>query len=149
MSAGASFRLRVYYEDTDLAGVVYYANYLRFLERARTEALLAVGIDQALLRRELGVVFAVRRVAIDYLAPARFQDMLDVTTAVVEIGGARIDLLQTVLRDGSPLARAEVTVVGIGDDGRPSRISAEIRDALTVLNLDGNSAEGSQSGKRP
>ena len=71
------FPVRVYYEDTDLAGIVYYANYLKFIERARTEWVRSLGIDQTRLKAEAGIVFAVRRVEADYLAPARFDDLLD------------------------------------------------------------------------
>ena len=84
--------LRVYYEDTDLAGIVYYANYLKFIERGRSEWVRTLGVDQGALRAEAGIVFAVRRVEADYLKPAQFDDLLTVTTALVEIGGARIVL---------------------------------------------------------
>ena len=87
--SGHFFDLRVYYEDTDLAGIVYHANYLKFIERARTEALIAAGIDQAALRAETGLVFAVRRVEADFIAPARFQDLLRVETRAGEVRGAR------------------------------------------------------------
>ena len=81
--------VRVYYEDTDLAGIVYYANYLKFIERGRTEALRAAGVDQMALRASDGVVFAVRRVEADFLAPARMDDLLDITTTVTKATGAR------------------------------------------------------------
>ena len=124
------FRLRVYYEDTDLAGIVYYANYLKFIERARTEALIARGIDQAALRDDHGLVFAVRRVVADYLAPARFQDELEVATATSAIAGARVKLCQEVTRAGALLFRAEVTIVCLGADGRPQRLPPAVRAAL-------------------
>lgn len=130
MSAPHRFRLRVYYEDTDLAGIVYYANYLKFIERARTEALIAAGIDQAALREEQGIVFAVRRVVADYLAPARFQDDLEVATATTAITGARVTLRQEVACAGAILFRAEVTIVCLGADGRPQRLPAAVRAAL-------------------
>lgn len=126
-------RLRVYYEDVDLAGIVYYANYLRFIERGRTEALLALGVDQARLKADAGIVFAVRRVEIDYLAPALFQDELVVTTALAAIAGARVELAQEVRRGGAALARARVVIVALGADGRPGRIPPDIREALEQL----------------
>ena len=92
------FALRVYYEDTDLAGIVYYANYLRFIERARTEWVRGQGIDQTRLKQEEGLVFAVRRVEADYLVPARFGDDLTVRTSVEQMTGARIVLNQDVMR---------------------------------------------------
>ena len=125
------FPLRVYYEDTDAGGIVYYANYLKFIERARSEALLARGISQTAIREAQGVIFAVRAVAVDYLAPARLEDELVVTTAVTAIGGARIDLAQDVLRGDATLVRARVTLVCVGRDGRAARVPAEVRAALT------------------
>lgn len=124
--------IRVYYEDTDLAGIVYYANYLKFIERGRSEMVRALGIDQAALRADHGVVFAVRRVEADYLSPARFDDLLDVTTAIAEIGGARIVLDQSVLRDGVTLFSARVTLVCLGADGRAARLPAATRAALSA-----------------
>lgn len=124
------FRLRVYYEDTDLAGIVYYANYLKFIERGRTEALIALGVDQAALKAEAGVVFAVRRVEADFLQPARFQDELTVTTALQELRGARVDLGQAVLRGETVLMRAEVRIVALGPAGRPARLPDAVRQAL-------------------
>ncbi len=126
-----AFPLRVYYEDTDAGGIVYYANYLKFIERARSEALLALGISQTALSAAQGVVFAVRAVAVDYLAPARLEDELVVTTTVTAIGGARIEMAQDVLRGGTTLVRAKVTLVCIGRDGRAARVPAEVRAALT------------------
>ena len=124
------FELRVYYEDTDLAGIVYYANYLKFIERGRTEALIARGIDQAAMKAATGAVFAVSRVVADYLAPARFQDELEVTTAWERVSAARIVLQQAVNRGPATLFRAEVTIVCLGPDGRPRRLPPEVRAAL-------------------
>jgi acyl-CoA thioester hydrolase len=127
------FSLRVYYEDVDLAGIVYYANYLRFIARGRTEALLACGVDQAAIRAATGVVFAVRRIEADYIAPARFQDRLVVRTTLASLGGARAELDQEVRRDGTTLMRARVGVVALAVDGRPARLPAEARAALERL----------------
>ena len=91
-----SLAIRVYYEDTDAGGIVYYANYLKFAERARTEMLRAGGIDQAKLRAETGLMFAVRRCAAEYLRPARLDDLLTVTSRVLTARGARVDLEQRV-----------------------------------------------------
>lgn len=135
---GHVFGLRVYYEDTDLAGIVYYANYLRFIERARTEALIAMGIDQAAIRARDGLVFAVRRVAVDYLAPARFQDEIDVVTTAGQVGGARAELVQEVRRGAELLVRAEVVIVCLGADGRPRRMPVEVRSALGGLGPGGD-----------
>lgn len=127
-----AFRLRVYWEDTDAGGIVYYANYLKFIERARSEALLALGVSQMALREAAGVAFAVRAVAVDYLAPAVLEDELVVATTVTALGGARIEMAQDVLRGDTTLVRARVTLVCIGRDGRAARVPAEVRAALTA-----------------
>ena len=124
------FPLRVYYEDTDLAGIVYYANYLKFIERARTEWVRAMGIDQTRVKAEEDVVFAVRRVVADYIAPAVFDDELTVTTALKSHTVARIVLDQRVLRGDAVLFTAEVTLVALTGTGRPARLPANLRRML-------------------
>ncbi|MGC9445896.1 tol-pal system-associated acyl-CoA thioesterase [Cereibacter johrii] len=124
------FALRVYYEDTDLAGIVYYANYLKFIERARSEWVRGLGVDQVRLRAESGIVFAVRRVEADYLRPAVFDDLLEVETRLVETGGARIVLDQEVRRGEERLFAARVVLVCLGADGRAARLPAEVRQKL-------------------
>ncbi|WP_439137652.1 tol-pal system-associated acyl-CoA thioesterase [Planktotalea sp.] len=121
------FALRVYYEDTDLAGIVYYANYLRFIERARTEWVRVQGIDQTRLKKEEGLVFAVRHLEADYLAPARFDDDLTVRTRVKQMTGARIVLNQDVMRGTDLLFSSQVTLVALTVDGQPTRLPANIR----------------------
>jgi acyl-CoA thioester hydrolase len=118
------FPLRVYYEDTDLAGIVYYANYLRFIERARTEWVRALGVDQVRLRAEEGIVFAVRRVEADYLRPARFDDRIEVRTEVRDITAARIVLAQDIWRGEERLFASVVTLVCLAASGRPGRLPA-------------------------
>jgi len=129
--------LRVYYEDTDAGGIVYYANYLKFMERARTEALLALGMSQTAVRERLRVVFAVRSVSVDYLAPARLEDQLVVTAAVVAIGGPRIEIRQEVRRGEAVLVKARVVLVCIATEGRAAgratRIPEEVRRVLAGL----------------
>ncbi len=122
--------VRVYYEDTDLAGVVYYANYLRYLERGRSEMLRALGIDQRAMREEAGLVFVVRRLAVDYLAPARFDDLLEVHTRITALGGASAVMAQEVVRHGTALLRAEVQVACMDAAGRPRRLPAGVRARL-------------------
>ncbi len=126
------FPLRVYYEDTDLAGIVYYANYLKFIERGRSEWVRERGLDQMRLRADPGIVFAVRRVEADYLRPALFGDDLVVTTAPLTLGGARIELDQQVLRGRETLFAARVTLVCLGADGRPHRVPESVRAALAA-----------------
>ena len=124
------FALRVYYEDPDLAGIVYYANYLKFIERARTEYVRALGIDQGQLKSDEDIVFAVRRVEADYLRPAVFDDELIVATRVVAETAARIVMEQVVLRDEETLFSASVTLVALTGAGRPARLPAAIRRLL-------------------
>ncbi len=118
------FQVRVYYEDTDLAGIVYHANYLKFIERARSEWVRALGIDQTALRAERGVVFAVRRIEAEYLKPARFDDLLTVETVPKARSAARLVLDQGVLRGNERLFTAVVTLVCIDAGGRPVRLPA-------------------------
>lgn len=122
--------VRIYYEDTDLAGVVYHANYLRFLERGRTEALRAAGVDQVRLRDAAGLVFVVRRLTIDYLAPARFDDLVEVRTRITRLRGASVEMAQQVWRGGQCLVRAGVTCAGVDSAGRPARLPPGVRQAL-------------------
>ena len=121
------FDLRVYYEDTDLAGIVYYANYLKFIERARTEYVRALGIDQTVLKNNDDIVFAVRRVEAYYLLPARFDDQLVVETSPVAVTGARIVLKQVVKRADTVLFEAIVTLIALRGTGKPVRLPANIR----------------------
>ncbi len=124
------FEVRVYYEDTDAAGIVYHANYLRFAERARTEWLRSLGLDHDRLRREHGVRFAVRRCIVDYLRPARLDDLLSVETRVTGASGARLELLQDIsLRDG-PAVQIRVTLVALDDALRPVRIARALPRGL-------------------
>ena len=102
--------LRVYYEDTDAAGVVYYAHYLNFMERTRTEWLRQLGIEQTELKQQAGLVFVVRQILVDYLKPASFNDMLSVTTELKQLGKAKMRLAQTVLRQTDLLCTATVKI---------------------------------------
>lgn len=121
------FDLRVYYEDTDLAGIVYYANYLKFIERGRSEWVRGLGVDQVALKADQGIVFAVRKVDADYLRPAKFDDQLTVTTECLGLGGARLDLRQQVLRGDQMLFTALVTLVCLHDSGRAARLPDALR----------------------
>jgi acyl-CoA thioester hydrolase len=116
------FPIRVYYEDTDAAGIVYYANYLKFAERARTEMMRGLGFDHARLRADHAVALAVRRCTIDYLAPAQLDDALDIGTRILAAAGAALDLEQEVRRDGVVLARLELRIACLSTAGRPRRI---------------------------
>jgi acyl-CoA thioester hydrolase len=132
VNAGAHrYALRVYYEDTDAGGIVYHANYLRFAERARTEALREAGAPHAEMATEAGLFFMVRRVKVDYAAPAGLDDSLVVVTLVLRIGGASVDLVQHVMRGETRLASIEVGLACVRiADGRPGRIPPRWRVAL-------------------
>ena len=121
------FKIRVYYEDTDMAGIVYYANYLKYIERARSDWVRSIGVDQNAMREDDGVVFAVRRVEADYHAPAKFDDQLEVRTSVQTVTGARLVMEQSLHRGDSLLFSAVVTVVCVNDAGLPARLPANIR----------------------
>jgi acyl-CoA thioester hydrolase len=127
-----SMKLRVYYEDTDAAGIVYYANYLKFAERGRTEMMRALGFAHSRIDAETGTIFTVRRLAADYRGPARLDDALTVDTRVLEIGGATVLLDQQIRRDGAVLVALELLVACIGRDGRPRRVPPGLRAALAA-----------------
>lgn len=123
--------LRVYYEDTDAAGIVYHASYLRFAERARTEFLRLSGIDQRPLAGEHGLAFAVRRAEIDYRWPARLDDRLEVRSRLVRLGAASVELEQRVVTERQTLVTIMVKVACVElSTGRPKRLPAAVRDAL-------------------
>ena len=125
------FLLRVYYEDTDAGGIVYYANYLRFAERARTEYLRSVGADHQTLLAEDGIAFTVRQCSVDYMSPAFLDDPLEVHTRFLEVRGASLRAEQVVKRKTDELARLNVRLACVGDDGRPRRMPTAFRSALS------------------
>ncbi|MEM9762258.1 MAG: tol-pal system-associated acyl-CoA thioesterase [Pseudomonadota bacterium] len=133
MSRGHVFTLRVYYEDTDLAGIVYYANYLRFIERARSEALRSLGVDQRALKAGQGLVFVVRGLTAEYLRPALYDDVLTVETRLHALKRASVSLDQHVLREGEPLFVSTVRLAMMDASGRPARIPDDIAGALGQL----------------
>jgi len=127
------FSLRVYYEDTDAGGIVYYANYLRFFERGRTEMLRSMGIGHQDLKVQHGLIFAVRSCSIDYQAPARLDDVLEVVTEICALGASRLDMQQFIRHEEKILTTARITVVAIGDDGRAKRIPSALRQIIIPL----------------
>jgi acyl-CoA thioester hydrolase len=129
MTAVGPFRwpVRVYYEDTDAGGVVYYANYLRFLERARTEWLASLGFTLAALQRDYHTLFVVHRLDIEYRRPARLYDALDVTLALASVGRSRMAAVQDVFRGAERLVGARVTLACLDPvSWRPTRIPAPV-----------------------
>ena len=126
------FPIRVYYEDTDAGGIVYYANYLKFAERARTEMLREAGFHHTAMMQGDGLMLAVRRVTAEYLRPAKLDDALEVTTSVIGLGAATIELDQSIRREGQELCRVVVTIACVGRDGRPARLPVPLRAALSA-----------------
>ena len=123
--------VRVYFEDTDCAGVVYHANFIKFCERGRSDFIRLLGLDhQGLANPERGepAVFVVRRIEIDYLKPGRMDDLLEIVTSCAEIGSASLVLQQDVWRGNALLVRARVTVVLVSQAGKPQRIGTLVRD---------------------
>jgi acyl-CoA thioester hydrolase len=127
------FAIRVYYEDTDAGGIVYYANYLRFLERARTDFLALLGIDLAASQRAGDGLYVVAEVTIRYRAPARLGDALLVASRLQQINGSSLVVQQGVSCDGAEVAVATVRVVFVGADGRPRRQPASWVSAFRAI----------------
>ena len=127
------YPVRVYYEDTDSGGIAYYANYLRYAERARTEMLRCIGYSHAKMMSEDGLVFAVRRCEVDYMKPAYLDDALEIRSGNVEIEAASLWVEQTIRRGGDVIARLHVRLACIGDAGKPKRLPRELRDVFLPL----------------
>jgi acyl-CoA thioester hydrolase len=130
--------IRVYYEDTDAAGIVYYANYLRFAERARTEMIRCLGVEHRKLMAEQGLAFAVRSCTVEYLRPARLDDEIAVRTRVDAVGGASLRATQRVVllddeRNQSELVELKIRLAFIDGAQRPARMPAEIRGAVAAF----------------
>lgn len=131
------FCVRVYYEDTDAAGIVYHANYLRFAERARTEMLRTLGLDHDTLWQRHGLRFAVRHCAIDYLRPARLDDLLTVATSIGGLSGARLLLRQEIGKNGDRLVDITVLLVALDGRMRPVRLERALPPAaIAALRAD-------------
>jgi acyl-CoA thioester hydrolase len=124
------FPIRIYYEDTDAAGLVYYANHLKYAERARTELLRAAGLEQERLRQETGLLFVVRRCTADYRAAARLDEDLVVETRVTGVGAATLDLAQEIRRGDTVLVALAFRIACLGRSGRPQRLPPVLRAAL-------------------
>jgi len=132
MDKGAHiFPFRVYYEDTDVGGVVYYANYLKFMERARSEMISMLGLDQAKMlhyNNADDVSFVVRHIEVDFMSPARFDDCLIVVTTILKLGGASIIMKQDIMKDDKCLIKAIVKIAVIGENSRPKKLPLTIKN---------------------
>lgn len=125
-----SFPIRVYYEDTDAGGIVYYANYLKFAERARTEALRDAGLEQSALKAEHGVAFVVRRVEVDFLKPAFLDDLLTIETRLDDIAKVSLDMRQTIRRGDEILVKLAVKLAIVGQGMKLARLPDDVRKTM-------------------
>lgn len=121
------YPLRVFYEDTDAMGIVYYANYLKFAERARTEMLRVLGTGQRALMENDGVGFSVRRCEVEYIAPARLDDVIEVHSGLLALGGASLRIAQTIRRGECDLTRLTLKIACVSEQGRAARLPDELR----------------------
>jgi acyl-CoA thioester hydrolase len=129
-----SFPVRIYFEDTDSGGVVYHSNYLKFMERARTEWLRSVGIDQHHLKYHAHIMFVVHRIDIQYKLPARFNDDLVVKSELLEIGSSKIEFRQMIYRDEEMLIDANVDIACIDSEKfKPVRIPSTVKQTMESL----------------
>ena len=128
--------LRIYYEDTDSGGMVYYANYLKFAERARTEMLRLAGFDHGAITDRFGLAFVVRDCTVSYKSPAHLDDLLEVRSCFLEVGGASLTAEQLICRETTELARLDVRLACMTGGGRPSRIPELLREALKAYRGD-------------
>jgi acyl-CoA thioester hydrolase len=125
-----NFKVRVYFEDTDAGGIVYYANYLKFIERARTEMLRDLGAPHSGMMQETKTQFVVRKANIEYAKPARLDEELIIRTGMIELGAAQITLQQDVMRENTVLASAQINLACVNENGEPCRIPAAIRTKI-------------------
>ena len=126
-----SMNIRVYYEDTDLGGIVYYANYLRFIERARSEWLRELGIDQIKMRNEEEAIFVVTKIKADYLSPAHFDDILTVDTRIKVVSPVRAYFYQNIFREDKVIFKSEVCVTCTSNSGKVLRLPEKIKILMT------------------
>lgn len=127
------FPLRVYYEDTDVGGVVYYANYLKYMERARSEMLRVLGVDQKDMldyKKPDDVSFVVRRAEIDFNKSAEFDDSLVIKSEIKKLGGASLTIKQTITKDDDALVTGMIKIAALGKNGKPKKLPDAIRDKL-------------------
>ena len=134
------FPVRVYYEDTDVGGVVYYANYLKFAERARTEMLRLIGFSHSDMISREGLSFAVRRCEADYIKPAVFDDSLEVHTGNIDMEAASLWMDQGIRRQGDELARLRIRLACLSRSGRPARLPKGLKEALEPFALSNTGA---------
>jgi len=134
VSGSFHWPVRVYYEDADAGGVVYHSNYLKFMERARTEWLRSLGFEQTELKAKMGVLLVVRRLKLQYRQPARFNDALSVITRLIKVGRSLLEFEQTIYRNKELLTSATVEVVCVdAEQFKPVSIPAKIHNAMQIM----------------
>lgn len=133
MTKAHIYSLRVYFEDTDAGGIVYYANYLRFAERARTEMLRSVGIESGHLMRENNISLTVKTCQLDYQKPAHLDDALEVHSRIIKVGGASLNGEQKIKCNGNELVNIQIKLACMAMDGKPARLPDKLRSALNTL----------------
>ena len=130
MAKKFNFTVKVYYEDTDSGGVVYYANYLKFLERARSEVIYSLGYTNSGLLKKYNVLLIVKSCNIEYKKPAKFENILDVVSEVTSFTKTSFTMKQNVLRDNELLSVADIHLVAVDKNGKPSKIPDELKQKL-------------------
>ncbi len=133
-----TFPLRIYFEDTDAGGIVYYANYLKFAERARTEFMRSLGWDHSSLMKENGNMFVVRTCTLSCIAPAYLDDLVEVRTHCTEQGGASLTLVQEVFRGNTLITTLDVLLAYVNGKGKPTRLDSGLRTALSNFDSEGS-----------
>ena len=128
MSNSFKFNLKIYYEDTDAGGVVYYANYLKFLERARSEAIYELGFSNTQLKKEFGILIIVKSCKIEYKKPTMFEDKLSILTIINKITKTSFIMKQDIIRNGELVASADIHLVSVNSDGKPTKIPEKLRN---------------------
>jgi acyl-CoA thioester hydrolase len=133
MSEAHVFPLRVYYEDTDAGGIVFYANYLKYAERARTEMLREVGIESSALMDQDKIILTVRRCAVEYLKSARLDDALEIHSRITKVGGASMQGEQRIKCDGEDIVEIQIKLACTTMDGKPTRLPKRLRETFNNL----------------
>jgi len=130
MAKKFNFTVKVYYEDTDAGGVVYYANYLKFLERARSEAIYSLGYSNSDLLNKHGILLIVKSCNIEYKKPAKFEDILDLISEITSFTKTSFLMKQTILRNNELISEAVIHLVSVDKNGKPSKIPDELKHKL-------------------
>ena len=130
MAKKFNFTVKIYYEDTDSGGVVYYANYLKFLERARSEAIYSLGFTNLSLLEKYNILLIVKSCNIEYKKPAKFEDILDINSEVISLTKTSFKMKQNILRKGELITEANVHLVAVNKNGKPSKIPNDLKKYL-------------------